>query len=69
MEFWIQINGSSARLTVRHPGTIKNFKHILSLGEKETRGSVLNMHSKKVIQLSEIFQGKLMLECTIDPLK
>jgi hypothetical protein len=69
MEFWIQINGSSARLTVRHPGTIKNFKHILSLGEKETRGSVLNMHSKKVIQLSEIFQGKLMLECTNDPLK
>jgi hypothetical protein len=48
---------------------IEYFEHILSLGEKETRGSVLNVHSKKVIQLSEIFQGEHMLECTNDPLK
>jgi hypothetical protein len=27
------------------------------------------VHSKKVLQLSVIFQGELMLECTNDPLK
>ena len=61
-ELWICVNWRGTRLAVRHTGTLKNLHHILALGQKKTRTTVLHMYTQKMMKLTEIFHGELPLE-------
>jgi hypothetical protein len=52
-----------------HPGTLQNVEYALTLGEKQTGRAVSDGDPKKVMKVSHVLHGELMLKRVDDTTK